>query len=112
MFVFLVYNFVLTILAPFWLIWMLFRAFQRKEKPNWKERRGIYPFEHRQDRKRIWIHAVSVGEVVATIPLLREVRALLPDYEIVLSVTTSSGHTTAREQATGLYEHLVYFPIE
>ncbi|HEY3781149.1 MAG TPA: 3-deoxy-D-manno-octulosonic acid transferase [Fimbriimonadaceae bacterium] len=112
MLVFLAYNFILTVLAPFWLIWMLFRAFQRKEKPDWKERRGIYPFEHRQDRKRIWIHAVSVGEVVATIPLLREVKALLPEYEIVLSVTTSSGHTTAREQAAGLYEHLVYFPIE
>jgi 3-deoxy-D-manno-octulosonic-acid transferase len=53
-----------------------------------------------------------VGETIAALPILRSLRRELPEYEIVLSVTTSSGHKTAREQAVGLYDHLVYFPID
>ncbi len=109
---FLLYNFFLTILSPFWIAWMLFRTAQRKEKPIWGERFGNYSFEFRKDRKRVWIHAVSVGEVVATLPVLKWLRTLLPDYELVLSVTTSSGHQTAIDRAKGLYDHLVYFPID
>ena len=58
------------------------------------------------------MHAVSVGEVVAAMPILRDLRTKLPEHEIVLSVTTSSGHQTAREKAADLYDHLVYFPID
>ena len=109
---FLLYNFILTITALFWVPWMLIRTRKRTEQPNWEERFGNYKFTPRNDRKRIWVHAVSVGEVVATLPLLRELKAMLPDFEIVLSVTTSSGHRTAREQAASLYDQLVYFPID
>lgn len=109
---FLVYNILLTILSPLWAPWMWVRARARKEQPNWSERFGNYELKPRKDHKRIWIHAVSVGEVVASMPILTEVRALLPEHEIVLSVTTSSGHQTAREKAAGLYDHLVYFPID
>ncbi len=58
------------------------------------------------------MHAVSVGEVMAALPILRKVRERDPDLEIVLSVTTSSGHRTAQEKAAGLFDHLVYFPID
>ncbi|HRI44248.1 MAG TPA: glycosyltransferase N-terminal domain-containing protein [Fimbriimonadaceae bacterium] len=109
---FLLYNFLLTLFAPLWVPWMLLRARARQEAPNWKERQGEFDFPPDPKTKRIWIHAVSVGEVVAAMPILAEVRSLLPDHEIVLSVTTSSGHQTARERATGLYDHLVYFPID
>lgn len=109
---FLLYNFLLTILAPFWVPWMWLRARRRGEAPNWKERTGDYALQTRKDHKRIWIHAVSVGEVVASTPILKNLRQLLPDHEIVLSVTTSSGHRTAREHAVDLYDHLVYFPID
>lgn len=109
---FWIYNILLTILAPIWAPWMWLRTRKRGEQPNWKERAGDYSLEPRKDRKRIWVHAVSVGEVVASTPILKELRALLPDHEIVLSVTTSSGHRTAREHAVDLYDHLVYFPID
>ena len=109
---FLLYNFLLTILSIFWVPWMLIRARKRGEPPNWKERCGDYDLEPRKDNKRIWVHAVSVGEVMASMPILKEVRTLLPDHEIILSVTTSSGHRTAREHAVDLYDRLVYFPID
>ncbi len=109
---FLLYNLLLTIFSPFWVPWMLWRSSRRKEKPNWAERQGDFPIKPEKGAKRLWIHAVSVGEVVAALPVLRRVRAKLPDHEIVLSVTTSSGHQTAREKAADLFDHLVYFPLD
>lgn len=109
---FLLYNFLLTLLAPIWVPWMLWRANRRAEKPNWKERTGDYALTADKDATRIWVHAVSVGEVMAALPILRALRDMEPGFQIVLSVTTSSGHRTATEHAGGLYDHLVYFPID
>ncbi len=109
---FILYNLLLTLLAPLWVPWMLFRAWRRKEGPDWNERTGKLKIPPRGDRRRIWVHAVSVGEVVAAQPVLRELRKVLPEYEIVLSTTTSSGHRTAREGPEGLFDHLMYFPVD
>ena len=107
-----VYNVLITLLAPIWVPWMWMRANRRQEKIDWKERTGVYTFDVKPDRPHIWFHAVSVGEVVASMPILRELRSRCPEAEIVLSVTTSSGHQTALDKAEGLYDHLVYFPID
>ncbi|MFZ4507411.1 MAG: 3-deoxy-D-manno-octulosonic acid transferase [Fimbriimonas sp.] len=108
---FLLYNLLLTIFSPFWVPWMWWRARQRAEAPNWKERTGNFTLP-KKERPRIWFHAVSVGEVVASIPVLHAIREAWPQAEIVLSVTTSSGHKTATDRLTGLYDHLIYFPID
>ena len=110
----LLYNVLLVLLAPLWWPWMAWRAAKRGERPNARERRGDYrdAIPEKAERPRVWLHAVSVGEVVAAQPLLRELRRVLPDHEIVLSVTTSSGHRTAREAKERLYDHLVYLPID
>lgn len=107
-----IYNILIVLLAPVWVPWMWLRARKRKEQPNWKERQGAIEIPARKDGKRIWFHAVSVGEVMASMPILREIRTRLPEHEIVLSVTTSSGHQTAREKADGLFDHLIYMPID
>ncbi len=111
---FILYNLLLTLTAPLWVPWMLWRAHKRGEKPNWRERQGDYreSIPKKGERPRLWMHTVSVGEFVAAQPLLRELRKELPSHEIVLSVTTSSGHQTAREAAEKLYDHLVYLPID
>ena len=113
--IYLIYNFILTGLAPLWVPWMWLRTKKRGEQPNWAERQGNYekslPIKKKGD-KRIWVHAVSVGEVIAAKPFLEQLRKQAPKAEIVLSVTTSSGHQTAREKLVGLFDHLVYFPID
>ncbi len=106
------YNFLLTLLAPLWVPWLVVKARRRREQPNWQERTGNLGVPTDSSKLRIWFHAVSVGEVVASGPILREVRKLLPEFEIVLSTTTSSGYRTAQEQEPGLYDYLVYFPID
>lgn len=110
---FLLYNFLLTLASPIWVPWMILRARARKEQPNWKERMGDSSIEPPRDGvRRVWIHAVSVGEVIAVLPILRELRNKMPNHQIVFSVTTSSGHSTAQDKAAGLYDHLIYFPID
>lgn len=109
---FVVYNCLLSLLAPIWVLWMLLRTRKRKEQPNWAERRGDYTIAPRKDRKRIWVHAVSVGEVMAALPILRAIRERLQEHEIVLSVTTSTGHQTAVDKASELVDHIVYMPID
>jgi 3-deoxy-D-manno-octulosonic-acid transferase len=110
--VFLLYNFLMTITSPIWVPMMLWRASRRKEKVNWKERQGDYEIKPRKDRRRIWIHAVSVGEVMASLPILKRVRDKLPEFEIVLSVTTSTGHAVAAQHAMQWADYLFYFPID
>ncbi|PLX99379.1 MAG: 3-deoxy-D-manno-octulosonic acid transferase [Desulfuromonas sp.] len=64
------------------------------------ERFGLYKSERLQSlqgRKVIWVHAVSVGETRASIPLLRELRKQFPDSAIVLSSLTYTGRMTADE---------------
>ncbi|MCX7800361.1 MAG: hypothetical protein N2109_08485, partial [Fimbriimonadales bacterium] len=108
----LLYNLLLVLASPVWMAWMLRRASKRRERPAWSERFGRYSLPPKEGRRRVWMHAVSVGEVLASLPILRELRAMEPKVELLLSVTTSSGHQTARERAQGLLDHLVYFPLD
>lgn len=48
--------------------------------------------------KNIWIHAVSVGEVIAIAELIRRLKAKYPDCQIVLSTSTKTGHQLALEK--------------
>jgi len=60
---------------------------------------------------RIWIHAVSLGEVGAVHPLLRELRRIYPEACLMLSTGTESGQNMARErvpEATGIF----FFPLD
>ena len=112
---FFLYNLLLSLTLPIWFPLVFLRAKRRAVQPVWEERWGNYPFKFEKDTRRIWIHAVSVGEVLAVKPVIRQLRTLLPTHEIVLSVTTSSGHGTAEgenEKQPGLYDHLVYFPFD
>ena len=59
----------------------------------------------------VWIHAVSVGEVVAAIGFIRRWQQRAPDLSFVLSTTTSTGYATAEKKAVpGLV--VIYAPID
>jgi 3-deoxy-D-manno-octulosonic-acid transferase len=106
------YNALLLILIPFWVPWMVYRALRRKDPVDWSERMGAYQVEMRKDATRLWIHAVSVGEVISATPMLRALRGLEKDFDILLTTTTSSGHKAALGLPEGLVDHVAYFPID
>lgn len=59
----------------------------------------------------IWVHAVSVGEVAAVLPLLQEFSKKFPQYRIVLSTVTQSGNAYARQRLGPLAE-VIYAPLD
>lgn len=76
---------------------------------RWSERLGIFPAPDRWGG--IWVHAVSVGEVQAVVPLIRELLAEHPAVPIMLTTTTPTGSTRAIEQFGDQVDH-VYFPYD
>jgi len=59
----------------------------------------------------IWVHAVSVGEVMAAHPLVRELRKRYPDRKVLLSTVTVTGNLTARQRVPEA-DAVFYFPFD
>jgi len=60
---------------------------------------------------RIWVHAVSVGEVTAAAPIVTALRSRFPGACIVLSTSTETGQEMARKLATDATVH-IYYPLD
>jgi len=111
----IVYNFLLIlglfILAPFWVGYLLLVP---KTRAGFWEKLGIYPAALRERLqkaenapKRIWFHAVSVGEFNAIKSLVAELGS---SFEVVISTTTRTGHDLA--QRTFPEIAVIYFPFD
>ena len=59
----------------------------------------------------VWIHAVSVGEVMAAEPLVRAIRAKAPAIPITVTVTTPTGMDVALKRFSGV-ARVLYFPLD
>ena len=84
--------------APYWIVRM---ATSGRYRAGLAGRLGRVPDELRAavaGRNVIWLHAVSVGEVMAATQLIRELRAALPGWVIAVSTTTATGQRLARER--------------
>jgi 3-deoxy-D-manno-octulosonic-acid transferase len=58
----------------------------------------------------LWLHAVSVGEVIAAVPLVNALRRQFPHLPILVSTVTETGQATAREKMAA--EACLYFPLD
>lgn len=61
---------------------------------------------------RLWVHALSVGEVLSAIPLLEALKNRYPSREIVLSVKTATGLELARERVKDKVDYLLPMPLD
>jgi 3-deoxy-D-manno-octulosonic-acid transferase len=59
----------------------------------------------------IWLHAVSVGEALAALPLARRIRQQFPERRLVVSTTTATGQRLARERMD-FADAVFYFPLD
>jgi 3-deoxy-D-manno-octulosonic-acid transferase len=103
------------LLSPYFLVRGLI---QRKYLSNIPERLGWrFPLEllagssGASANRSIWIHAVSVGEVLAALPLARQLKERFPSRRLVVSTTTVTGQKLARERLT-FADAIFYFPLD
>jgi 3-deoxy-D-manno-octulosonic-acid transferase len=78
------------------------------------QRFGIYYAPLRaqmQSRRRVWIHAVSVGEILVALRFIEEIRVRRPEAAFVLTTNTSTAHAVA-EKRLDPADLLLYFPID
>lgn len=59
----------------------------------------------------IWVHAVSVGEVMAAHPLIRELKKKYPERKLILSTVTVTGYYTARRRVPEA-DAVFFFPFD
>jgi 3-deoxy-D-manno-octulosonic-acid transferase len=62
-------------------------------------------------RPLIWIHAVSLGEVVAVTPLVKELHRNHPDHRLIVSTVTETGREAVEQRLAGIAEHR-YAPLD
>lgn len=72
---------------------------------------GMLPRGPRPHRPTLWLHALSVGEVNAAVPLLNEIHSCKPDIYIVVTVTTEGGYQTATEKLS-FVDTVAFHPID
>ncbi len=103
----LIYLLAIIIISPK-IIYRIIR--QNRYRKGWSQRLGRLTRKH-PEKKCIWIHAVSVGEVNAANTLIAKLTEALGDYEIVISSTTDTGFTRAKA-LYGKQMEVFYFPFD
>ncbi|MEA3417247.1 MAG: glycosyltransferase N-terminal domain-containing protein [Thermodesulfobacteriota bacterium] len=86
-----------SLFPPFW----FYSRISGRYSQSINQRIGLYP-----DRlvraifgsPRIWMHAVSVGEVTSAIAIIKSIKALMPNCAIILSTTTEHGQAFAENK--------------
>ncbi len=77
-----------------------FVLFRRKWYQGLSQRLGMYPadiLKRAQENPLIWVHAVSVGEVLAVVDLVKELAIAYPQHRIIFSTVTITGYQLARK---------------
>ncbi len=90
---------------------VIYRAiWHNRYRTGWGQRFGKIS-RRNPDKKCIWLHAVSVGEVNAAKSIVNELESQFVDFELVISTTTDTGFARATALFSGSHE-VFYFPYD
>jgi 3-deoxy-D-manno-octulosonic-acid transferase len=101
---------VLVVGAPYWLVRM---ATSGRYRAGIRGRLGLVPAGLQAavaGKRVIWVHAVSVGEVMAATQLIRELKTALPGWVVAVSTTTETGQRLAKDRLAGA--PVFYLPLD
>ena len=104
------YKLLLLILFPplaLYTLWQSFRAFEFR---YFLQRLAIF-FPHKVTKNGIWIHAASVGEVNAVIPLLIKIQNEFPELPLTITTNTVTSASIVKTQLPKTIQHY-YFPLD
>jgi 3-deoxy-D-manno-octulosonic-acid transferase len=99
----------LLLTLPYWLLQMMRHG---KYRAGIRQRFGAVPLalSQRGGKPVIWLHAVSVGEVVASIAVAEVLRHRFPSHRLLISTTTSSGQKLAAQRFGA--DNVFFFPLD
>jgi len=108
----IIFNVIYIILAVFYVPMLILKG---KHKAGFLQRLGIYSLELKQRIKKekfsIWLHAVSVGEIKAAVPLIEKLRNQNHKLKLIISTITPTGNKVAQSIATK-EDIVIYFPFD
>lgn len=103
------YNLLLLLASPFIVVTLMAKKRCRR---GLLQRLGLrWGLFHLDGRPLLWIHAVSLGEVVAAVPLVRGLRTRFPGHRIVVTTVTETGREAVEQRLAGEAEH-AYAPLD
>ena len=110
---YLLYSFLTAVIFVLASPYFLYQALRHnKYVGSIAQRLGYLPVSFNLDGdESIWVHAVSVGEVLSARPLMSELRASYPKLRLFLSTTTLTGQQLARRSVPDV-DAVFYFPFD
>jgi 3-deoxy-D-manno-octulosonic-acid transferase len=100
----------LAVIASPWFVYQALRY--KKYVGSLGQRMGYLPVSFNMDAdESIWIHAVSVGEVLTARPLVSDLKRRYPNLRMFLSTTTLAGQQLARRNVPDV-DAVFYFPFD
>jgi len=106
------YNLGLLLLLPVLGAALAWRLLTRAEyRPHLAERFGAVP-RSPAGKRVIWVHAVSVGEVISLVPLAHALRERFADAHLVLTCGTPTGRAMAGERLQAVFDGIAYLPYD
>jgi len=108
----IIYTALFIALIPAYFIRLTWRGIgNKKYLQRWGERIGIANVRPTKDKSIVWVHAVSVGEVNASIPLLRTLMEEYPGAEFLVTTSTPTGSDILLSKLGNKVKHQ-YVPID
>lgn len=101
------------IIFLFFLVYLPYFLFRRKINKDFFVRLGFIPQElkkHLKDKSVIWLHAVSVGELIAARSFIEELKKEFPDKILLISTVTLTANNLAKSIYTP--DIIIYSPID
>jgi len=108
--IFQLYTFLYYLVNGFFLPKEFFKRPSQLRKKWLKDKLALFTkTDFISQRKVIWIHAVSVGEVIAISSLIK---SLAKEYDILLSTITDTGNQVASQRFKDLPVKIIYLPLD
>ena len=108
----LIYTFIYFLILPLYFLRLLVKGVKNPDYLyRWNERLGFGRLKPSGENKVLWVHAVSVGEVNASIPLIRGILKKYEDSEVLVTTTTPTGSKILMDKLGSRIKHQ-YLPID
>src|SRR5438067_6424170 len=112
--IFLLYRVLQALASPVVLFYLLLRGVRNPRYFSTLPQRcgALAPTWQQTVSAAIWLHAVSVGEIIAAVTLIEEIRKRTPQTPVFVSTATLAGRETGEKRLAGLADGVFFAPFD